>query len=59
MPIWRLMMNSIRAKPMPSLGILVNENANSGLPTFIMIFTGDFGMLSNATSSTDTLSKPW
>ena len=58
MPIWRLMMNSMRAKPMPSLGRPANEKASSGLPTFIMIFTGDLGILSKATSVTSTSSKP-
>ena len=52
------MINSMRAKPMPSLGRLENEKANSGLPTFIMIFTGDAGMLSKAMSLTSTSSKP-
>ena len=44
MPIWRLMMNSSRARPTPAFGSRANANAWSGVPTFIMILTGMSGI---------------
>ena len=43
MPITLLMMNSSRARPTPAFGICANSKASSGLPTFIMTFTGSSG----------------
>ena len=40
-----LMMNSSRARPTPAFGSCAKSNASCGLPTFIMIFTGDVGQL--------------
>ena len=47
-PIMRLMMNSRRARPTPWLGMPAKSNARSGLPTFIMIFTGICGSESSS-----------
>ena len=58
MPIWRLMMNSSRASPIPLWGRRENSNAWSGVPTFIMIFTGTSGMSSRAVSVTENFRKP-
>ena len=44
------MINSILAKPTPSLGIAVKPSASSGLPTFIMILVRVRGKLSNGNS---------
>ena len=38
-----LMLNSSRARPTPALGIWQKSKARSGLPTFIMIFSGASG----------------
>ena len=58
MPTLRLMMNSSRARPTPSFGSRWNSNASSGLPTFIMIFVGDGGMRSSATSTISIVEQP-
>ncbi len=52
MPIWRLMMNSSRARPTPALGSCAKENACSGVPTFIMILVGMSGIDDSSVSST-------
>jgi hypothetical protein len=39
-PMLLLMMNSSRARPTPLLGIWAKSKASCGLPTFIMILTG-------------------
>ena len=44
------MMNSSRARPTPSFGSRWNSKASSGLPTFIVILTGAFGMDSSERS---------
>ena len=57
-PIWRLMMNSSRASPIPLCGNRENSNAWSGVPTFIMIFTSMSGMSSRAVSVTENFCSP-
>ena len=52
MPICRLMMNSSRARPTPAFGSRENANAWSGVPTFIMIFTGMAGIVAQLGDST-------
>ncbi len=39
-----LMMNSRRARPTPAFGNWAKSKASCGLPTFIMILTGNLGM---------------
>ncbi len=57
-PICRLMMNSSRASPTPWCGSRENANAWSGVPTFIMIFTGMSGIESSSVVSTSKSSRP-
>jgi hypothetical protein len=57
-PIVLEMMNSSRARPTPSLGSWQKSNASCGLPTFIAIFTGIFGMRESSTSTCSYSSLP-
>ena len=58
MPICRLMMNSSRASPTPWFGSIENENAWSGVPTFIMMPTSMSGIAPRSVSSTWMSSSP-
>ena len=53
-----LMMNSTRASPTPEFGICAKSNASCGLPTFIMIFTGQAGSSPCCTSLISVSSRP-
>ncbi len=54
----RLMMNSSRARPTPWFGRLAKSKARSGLPTFIMIFTGPSGSLLSSVRCCSKSSAP-
>ena len=57
-PMLLLMMNSSRARPTPELGICAKSKASCGLPTFIMILIGQYGMSPRFTSLTSVSSRP-
>ena len=52
------MMNSSRASPTPALGRARNENARSGLPTFIATLKGRAGMVSTSSRRSMKSSLP-
>ena len=58
MPIWRLMMNSSRARPTPWWGRREKAKACSGVPTFIMILTGISGIESSSVRSIVEVEQP-